>query len=475
MLKRMTHTKQTKRSLGTLASLGLLAAGVLGAACGDVGPQDIDSAAPATTVTTTHSLSDAPVTDHLDEAGNYFLICHTGADIPPISVTPSADLASWMRTCMDGVLGQSGPGATDEEITECRRDVMRHFFHMNQDPEWQQDTPLKEGDPYTGMWIDSNYWVTCNTGADIDHFNVTDHVMVEFYEWRDKCLAGASGGTGGPGVGVVHPRLHRDMGSRTEGSRGTSRRSSIANPICQGLMGERIDTHTPGLVYGCSSTKRVSKGGMSRDEFRMFAQDCKDNGNGFPRELPFAPGKDINRDMIYICSTTGRTVQHKDGYQALKSLSGECRENGGNVLYRSFDDPEVGDYIKYLCSSTGETLPHSDGQGAFEAFALDCLQRGGTVLSNVDYAYADVEPVEPIGRDGREDTDNTEKGRVINANDTDGNEILVCFPGKPGQDWISADAPHQDVLDFEEDCKNAGSTVISWGLYPRASVTREER
>lgn len=202
------------------------------------------------------------MTDHLDEAGNYFLMCHTGADLPPIAVTPTADLASWMRTCMDGVLGQSGPGATGEEITQCRRDVMRHFFRMNQVPEWQQDTPLKEDPPYTGMWIDQNWWLVCNTGADIDHYNFTDGVNETFHEWRDKCLAGASGGTG--------LRLHRDMGSRTRG-----------------------------LVYGCSSSKRVSKGSMSRDEFRMFAQDCKDNGDGFPRELPFAPGKDINREGLY--------------------------------------------------------------------------------------------------------------------------------------------------------------------------------
>lgn len=469
MLEQTIQSNHGKRSrwLGAIAACGLLAAGVLGTACGDVDGPDVDISAPTTSATTAaQALDRNPVSDYFDGDGNYFLECHTGADLGPIQVTPNADVNGWMSTCMDGLLGESGPGATDAEVAECRQDVLDYFGRRHAVPSGHHgDTPLKSTPPTTWYSYDGNWWTICNTGADIDHFMHTGDNGDAYDAWVEDCLSYSSGGGGGPGVGVAHPVLHRELAGRTGGS---SSGSTAGNPVCKGLMGDRVEARTSGFVYACSSTHQISRAGMSGDEFRIFAQECKNNGNGSVSEMPFFPGKQMNEDILYVCSTTGQTIQHKDGYRALKSFQRECSANDGNVLYRSFNDPEVGDYIRYFCSSTGETLPHSDGQGAYEAFGLDCLQRGGQVFSNVDYAYTEVEPSEPIGRGGRDDATPLKRD-VISAHDANGDHIYVCIPDGG---WISGDVSYQEYVEFEAECKNGGGSIAAWRIYPRASIER---
>lgn len=470
MIVRQKNASPSNKMPKAVATFGFIAVCALGVACGEIDSETgIQTDYPGHLSTSSGmeaELAEAasireiiraenPVVDYYDASDNYYLDCRTGAQLEPLHVQPDADIGGWMQACTDQIASFD---VSDAQVDECRNDVFDHAFLSRRGGFGTSGFTSKEEGPITNFYHGGHYWHACSNGSvdALEQPNEGEEGYDEFdqtlADWTDSCIN--SSANDGPIMGVPVFEIHRDLGSRITGS-------GASNPICQELMEDEVMTRVSGSTRTCSSTGITIVPTSDETAMRQFSQQCKDQ-DGEIESQEFAVGKDLHRDLIYICSSNAKTVLHSQGGMAFKNFTAHCSADGGTVLRRKFGDanlPEEEASHRYICTGTGETLPHGDSVYDYESFLFDCSQTSGHVLSTVPGSISGVRTERAIGRDGRDDVDIDDlilAAEVVWGEDIHGNGIWICMPGGA---TLDGDANYTEWWDFDRECKAEGGSV----------------
>ncbi|RVU41056.1 hypothetical protein FRC91_19635 [Bradymonadales bacterium TMQ1] len=477
----MTYDGRSKRWSRACATLSLLGLAVVGGACGQAESEFVDygeasaslessaiGAGPQTSRGEEFAGIGEPISEYYDANDNYFLECHTGADLAPLHVTFDADVMGWVHQCMGGLSegsdGEAEPvAASAAQLRECVNGALSKSVLSGTDKPGQGGGTPKTRPPITNFRYDGATWAACNTGADLDAFRLPGGEG-EYATWRETCLGISDGGTGGTvGVGVGHDFMHELAGGSASG-----------NPVC----GELLSGHSPrrreGAVLTCSTRPQVISMGRGAEEQRAFAAACQAADSGLMSKLEFMPGTDMHREAVYSCTGNATTLAHSRGYEAFVGFESRCLREGGEVVVRMQKSarvsvPEADSRMQYICSSTGATLGHDASIYAYEAFSFGCHRSFGRVLST----FTSAELVEPaamtVGRGGRVDSaeGHEEMAHVVGGKDMNGKTIYICMPKG---DHIGPGATYQEFSLFESECKQRGGIVKAFFVRVEAAA-----
>lgn len=471
----MIQRKNRSHSTKTWARLGMASVCALTLACGEIDAPDsgetsmsgaMEAAEPGQPRATGWDAQRVlqrtgayhPVGEYYDEAGDYYLECRTGADLPPLLVTPETNIGEWMTACTTTISTYS---ISQAQIDECRRHAFNFAFLQGRDGDGTPIINPKAGGPTISQFFyQGRLYSACSTGeidaishppqssSNYDHWLNNDYA-----NWEAACLGGTVGG--GPSLVNSFDGAHSLFVENVTGT-------GSGNPICSGLTAADIEMRYNWGTMTCSTTGRTISSPRSEGEFQNFSDECTEQ-QGQLEFQHFQVGEEVDDDVIYYCSSNGMTSLHSRGAGTFELLANFCQRQGGVILRHIFGDgglPDVQSPQEFICTTTGESLSYSSTVLEYRTFQFDCAQDSGHVISTVTATVAGVDLVSPIGRDGRDDHDLDDiivKAEIVGGYDRSGNSIWICMP--KGNLTLPRGANIWEYREFASKCRDQGGWV----------------
>jgi|GEM_PF-6885595 len=419
----------------------LLSATLLGAGCGESADE------PVYTQTSTQQIFQSDLADtgaytlKTNAAGGLYLVCNTGADIDPHTLSPAgtAELTSWLESCLAELsVGQGGPmseSLIDRCVDQTASAYASHISNSSPDRPFNGGSHQTKADIKDIRSTAGRFWL-CT--AELQGFeNPLPMPNENSAAFRQAC----KDANGTAPIEIFIDRVSQFVEAQER-----------YNPCPD------IDFNSPkqdknGLLFECASNHHVisqvasrSIGGLEAVMDRCPGQEISEQG--------FGDQSPANGTTIYGCTSHGQTTAHSDGFGAFLEFEAHCTELGGQAYSRELSRDNAEADADYLCTANGDLHSNIESVNDYSRARASCALQGGSILTTNPPS---MRGASTVGRDGR--GDKVEFAREPHKGvDQNGQLYVICMPGADITECSNA----SEFKAAWHDCINSGRQPTAW-------------
>lgn len=421
----------------------MLSATMLGAACGEAINEPVNSQTTTRAISQSDLADTEPYTLKTDIVGGLVLVCNTGAELEPHTLSPTGTdaLAAWLETCLAELSQEHGGPMSDSLIDRCvDKTVSDYDSHLSAS---LPGKPLSGGSHQTKADIKDirstagRFWL-CS--VDLEGFdNPLPMPNDRAQEFKEACKEASGVAPKSVATGLLFDLVHAE---------------GLHSP-CPDIDFDNPKQDSGGLVFECASNQHVISqvaargiGGLEVVMDRCPGQELSEAWVGGQSEA--------DATTIYACTAHGATVAHYDGFGAFLEFEHDCTERGGQAYRR--DPGTEGAAADYLCTANGDLRSDIETVNDYSRMRAGCALQGGAILTTNPQAM--YRPG-TVGRDGREPE--AAFARVPHKGvDQHGQLYVICMPGAD----ITECNNDREFANAWHDCINSGKIPVVWDPNP---------